>query len=39
MSKIFVGGDISKGYTDFCFLNESGSELPQSAKQACSLNS
>jgi transposase len=32
MSKIFVGGDISKGYADFCFLNESGSELQQSAR-------
>lgn len=32
VSKIFVGGDVSKGYADFCFLNESGSELPQSAR-------
>ena len=32
MSKIFVGGDVSKGYADFCFLNESGTELSQSAR-------
>lgn len=32
MSTIFVGGDVSKGYTDFAFQNEAGSQLTVSGR-------